>query len=102
MGERRDREEPQRRRDRRPGGDRDRIRRPGLGEADTDGGFCAGVLDGLELESEVLVPTSVDMNAIVREHSEGRSVARFDADVEPDAFNDLVETPLPGRRVRVH
>ena len=44
----------------------------------------------------------VDMNAILRTYCQGGKVARIVGDVEPDAFDDFVKKPLPGRPVRVH
>ena len=44
----------------------------------------------------------VDMNAILRTYCQGEKVARLVGDVEPDAFDDFVKKPLPGRPVRVH
>jgi hypothetical protein len=44
----------------------------------------------------------VDMNAILRTYGQGGNVARLVGDVEPDAFDDVVKKPLPGRPVRVH
>ena len=44
----------------------------------------------------------VDMNAILRTYCQGGHVARIVGDVEPDAFDDLVKKPRPGRPVRVH
>ena len=44
----------------------------------------------------------VDMNAILRTYCQRGNVARIVGDVEPDAFDDVVKEPLPGRPVGVH
>lgn len=44
----------------------------------------------------------VDMNAILRTYGQGGTVARMVGEVEPDAFDDCVKKPRPGRPVQVH
>ena len=44
----------------------------------------------------------VDMNTILRTYCQGGTVARIVGDVEPEAFEDVVKKPLPGRPVRGH
>ena len=42
----------------------------------------------------------VDMNTILRTYGQGRQIARIVSDVEPDAFDDGVKRPLPGRPLK--
>ena len=110
VGERSHRETPQEAWLSTSGGGSDRVGRPGLGEADTGGRRVraggrvrAGVLDGLELQPEVLVPRGGCRHerdpADVLPGREGRVNRRR---CRTDAFDDFVKKRFPGRPARVH